>query len=197
MSQKKLVGRNVAIALGIVCIILVAGTGGVMAYYTMQINDKDSTYNNYVATHSHIDSDYNSLSTQNTNLQTQITNLQSQITTKDSQITDLQSIADLQKQEVVVTQYSVNQGAGQSSAVAARSFSYSGYLRISATTTTSNAYITLQYWFGGKLYSFSQTVGTSGDVIFAILKTDSATVYVGNTNFLNGATETVTITYYY
>jgi hypothetical protein len=120
-----------------------------------------------------------------------------EIAGKDSQITNLQSIVDLQKQEVVVNQYSINQGAGQSSVVVARSYPYSGYLRISSTSTTSNAYVNLQYWFGGKLYSFSQTVGTSGEVLFAILRTDSATVYVGNTNWLNGATETVTITYYY
>ena len=61
MSQKKLVGRNVAIALGIACIILVAGIGGVMAYYTMQINNKDSTYNDYALAHSHTDAGFNAL----------------------------------------------------------------------------------------------------------------------------------------
>jgi hypothetical protein len=61
MSQKKLVGRNVAIALGIACIILVAGIGGVMAYYMMQINNKDSAYNDYVKTHSHTDTQYGTL----------------------------------------------------------------------------------------------------------------------------------------
>ena len=58
MSEKKLVGRSVAIALGIACIILVVGIGGVMAYYTMQINNKDSTYNDFVSTHSHNDTEY-------------------------------------------------------------------------------------------------------------------------------------------
>jgi hypothetical protein len=57
---KKVVSRNVAIGLGIICVILIAGLGGAMAYY--------------VSTHSHTDSDYNSLSTQNANL-TNIVNL--------------------------------------------------------------------------------------------------------------------------
>lgn len=61
MSQKKVIGRSVAIALGIACIILVAGIGGALAYYTMQINNKDSTYNSYVATHSHTDTQYGTL----------------------------------------------------------------------------------------------------------------------------------------
>lgn len=76
MSEKKTVRRSVAIALGIVCIIFVAGIGGVMAYYTMQINNKDSAHNDYLATHSHANSDYSSLSTQNANLQNQNNQLQ-------------------------------------------------------------------------------------------------------------------------
>jgi septal ring factor EnvC (AmiA/AmiB activator) len=204
MSEKKVVRRTVVIALGIICIILVVGVVGAFAYYVPIINDKNNTIANKDLqitdrddTILSLNSQIASKDSQISNLQTQITNLQSQIATKDSQISNLQSIADLQKQEVVVYQYSVNQGAGQLSAVAARSYPYSGYLRISSTSTTSNAYVNLQYWFGGKLYSSSQTVGTSGEALFAILKTDSATVYVGNTNWLNGATETVTITYYY
>lgn len=61
MSEKKVVGRSVAIALGIACILLIAGIGGAMAYYTMQVNNKDSTYNGYVATHSHTDTQYGTL----------------------------------------------------------------------------------------------------------------------------------------
>jgi len=61
MSEKKAVSRDVAIALGIACIILIAGIGGAMAYYTMTINNKDSIYDNYASSHSHTDSDYNAL----------------------------------------------------------------------------------------------------------------------------------------
>ena len=119
------------------------------------------------------------------------------ISNKDSQIADLQSILDLEKQEVVLDNYAINQGANNLSAVIHRSYSYSGYLLINATSTTATAYVNLQYWFGGKLYSFTETVGTSGSAFFAIPKTESATVYVGNRNLLNGATETLTITYHY
>jgi hypothetical protein len=47
MSQKKVVGRNIAIALGIGCIILVIGLGGIIGYYS-----------NYVGDHHHTDEDY-------------------------------------------------------------------------------------------------------------------------------------------
>ncbi|HXX87196.1 MAG TPA: hypothetical protein VEH86_01970 [Candidatus Acidoferrum sp.] len=60
----KMVWRSVAIALGIVCIILVAGIGGTIAYYIGVVNDKNSqidtqnsqlnalnsTYQNYLST---------------------------------------------------------------------------------------------------------------------------------------------------
>jgi len=58
MSEKKVVGRKVAIALGIICVILVVGLAGVMVNYTRIINDKDTLYNNYVAAHSHSNEEY-------------------------------------------------------------------------------------------------------------------------------------------
>jgi hypothetical protein len=42
MSEKKVVNRNVAIALGIIVIILLVGLVGATANYTSIINDKDS-----------------------------------------------------------------------------------------------------------------------------------------------------------
>jgi glucose/mannose transport system substrate-binding protein len=93
MSEKKVVRRTIALALGVTCILLIAGLGGAIAYYTMTISNKDSTYNGYVSTHSHTDSDYNALSTQYNDyvsthshndsdynsLSTQNTNLQNQL----------------------------------------------------------------------------------------------------------------------
>jgi hypothetical protein len=65
MSERKMVSRSLAIALGIICIVLIAGLFGAMAYYAMNtiIN---TTYNDYVSTHGHTDSDYDSLNSQNT-----------------------------------------------------------------------------------------------------------------------------------
>jgi hypothetical protein len=75
---KKMVSRSIAITLGIVCVLLVAGLGGAIAYYTRTIDNKNSdysslqneynnltsTYNDYTSTHSHTDTDYNSLQTE-------------------------------------------------------------------------------------------------------------------------------------
>ncbi len=68
MSQKKVVGRNVAIALGIICIVFVVALIGAVWQYTSIVKDKDaviaskdSEYQNYTSTHSHTDSEYNSV----------------------------------------------------------------------------------------------------------------------------------------
>ena len=41
-KPKKVVTRNVAVALGTICIILIAGLGATMAYFTMQISSEDN-----------------------------------------------------------------------------------------------------------------------------------------------------------
>jgi predicted nucleic acid-binding Zn-ribbon protein len=90
MSEKKVVKRTVALALGVVCILLIGGLGGAITYYTTTINKKNSaydayasthsyansdyaglnsTYYNYMTDHAHSNADYNSLVSQNTNLQ--------------------------------------------------------------------------------------------------------------------------------
>jgi hypothetical protein len=115
----------------------------------------------------------------------------------NTNLANLNSIINLEKQEYVVKDVAINQGAGSLTTVFHRSFQYSGYLLISGTSTTSSAWIKLEYWFNGKLYSFIQTLGTSGELFFSIPKTDSASVYTGNLNPVVGATEILTIEYHY
>jgi len=78
IKPKKTVSRNVAVALGIVCILLIA----IIAYFSVtgnsaqnsynnlqnsynnlqnQFNDLNTTYNNYTSTHSHTNADYDSM----------------------------------------------------------------------------------------------------------------------------------------
>ena len=116
---KKMVSRNVAIALGIICIILVVGLVGAFAYYILTMNDKNNTisslntqisqlttnntnfqswldgnitaYDNYVSDHSYTDEQYQNLLSQITSVQNQLYGLLSQIESKNAQITSLQN----------------------------------------------------------------------------------------------------------
>jgi hypothetical protein len=48
MKPKKTVSKSVAIALGIICIILIASLGGIIASYTVVISNSDTRYNDFV-----------------------------------------------------------------------------------------------------------------------------------------------------
>jgi hypothetical protein len=80
-KQSKVVRRSVAIALGMMCIILVAGISGAVAYYLSVLNNKDRTISSQNALVS-------SLTSQNKQLQTWLdgnkTDLQNQIDTLEA-----------------------------------------------------------------------------------------------------------------
>jgi hypothetical protein len=171
MNQQKVVSRKTAVGLGLIVIVLFTALIAVTALY-LQTSAGSQIFN------------------PPDNKDTQIAEL-------NSQIDDLNSILNLEKNETVVKNFAVNQGPNSGSTVIERGFMYSGYLLVSGTSTTDNAYVKLEYWFDGKLYSFNQTLGTSSELFFAIPKTEAAAIYAGNTNPVEGATETLTIIYHY
>jgi hypothetical protein len=96
MGEKKVVGRSVAIALGIVCILLIVGLGGATAYYTVTVNNKNNEVKSQKATISQLNAtveDQNSMINQLniniTNLQDQNTDLQNQVMALQTQVSDL------------------------------------------------------------------------------------------------------------
>jgi chaperonin cofactor prefoldin len=125
MSERKVVGRNVVITVGIIAIILLVGLVGAIANYTSIINNKDSTIqtkesqiqtltNQKNQLQTWLDGNktlltqtqtwltgnltlINTLNTQITNLQDQISGLNSQISSLNAQITDLQNQIDTLK----------------------------------------------------------------------------------------------------
>lgn len=160
----------------------------------------NASYQNYIASHSHLDSDYNAILTERNQLQDwlngNITYLTSQINTLNTQITDLNSIVNLQKFTIWVNHVTVSQPAN-SYTLWTRLASYAGYVRVYVeSSTTSNTYASVEYISHGVNYDVTITVGSSGTAVFPVLP-GTVYVYVGNTNLLSGATETVTITYYY
>lgn len=127
----------------------------------------------------------------------QIADKDTEIASLQAQVNSLDSIANLSEYKVIVNEKTVNQGPNSATLVSYLSFAYAGYLYISSTSTTNNAYVTVHYWFQGKLFSSTESVGNLGDMIFPVLKSDAAAIYIGNTNLLDGVTHTLTIAYYY
>lgn len=123
MSEKKVVSRNIAIGIGVICIVLVAALIAIELDYKSTLNNKDSniislseqidslnsqieSYNSTIASlNSQISSLQNqssSLSSQNTNLQNQVDSLNSQITQLNSQINTLN--AQVNDQTTVISE---------------------------------------------------------------------------------------------
>jgi uncharacterized protein YxeA len=212
-KPKKMVSRSVAIALGIICIVLIAGIGGVMAYYTGQINDKNATindetntYNNYVNDHHHTDEDYNSLQSQY-NSEVQLYNSEVQQYNAyladhhhtDEDYNSVNNIVSLTDSTVWVNDQTLNEPASSYVDWTPKfTATYCGYVVVSVqTSTTSNTYVRVIYSAYGVSYDHQIGVGTGGTAVFPILPSSSIDIRIGNSNLLNGATETVTITYYY
>jgi hypothetical protein len=61
MMEKAAIGGKITIALGILCIVFVAGLGATIAGYASIINNKDNALQDYVSTHSHDNNEFNSL----------------------------------------------------------------------------------------------------------------------------------------
>jgi cell division protein FtsL len=180
--EKKVVSRNVAIALGIIVIILAVGLVGAIANYTSIISGKDNT-----------------IATQNS----EIADKNSTITSLNSQISSLSDTVNLAKSTIWVNALNISQSAG-SYTNWTFSANYSGYVSVYVrSSTTSNTYVeviwsyAIPYCYCLILYDNKIPVGTSGGVYFFPVLPAGIEIIVGNTNLSNGATETVTITYYY
>lgn len=95
-ETKRVVRRSVAMALAMMCIVLVAGIGGAIIYYTSVANDKDKTISTQNSQISRLQNETTSLNGQITSLQEQVAdnqntiqNLNDDLTNATDRLTDL------------------------------------------------------------------------------------------------------------
>jgi prefoldin subunit 5 len=91
MSEKKMVSRGVFVALGIICIILIAGLAGAFAYYVTGKNNTISSLNTQVSSK---DSQISQLNAQIWDKNNTIFTLNSQIAQLNSSVTNLNNRID-------------------------------------------------------------------------------------------------------
>ena len=173
MSEEKVVNRNVAIGIGVLCIVLLVAIFGVVFDYTSMLNDKDS----------------------------QIADLQSQVGFANSAIDRLNAIVNLTNSTVWVNEESVSQPAGNSSNTYTSwsySVSYAGYVVVDVLSSSNpNTYVELKYSWKEVNYDNTVNVGSGGSAWFPVLPANNIAVRVINNNLFAGASETVTMTYWY
>ena len=203
-SKKRVVGINTAIALIIVVVLLAAVLGYSMYYYTAEINSKNNTLsstnnelNSKNSTIQSLNLQINTLNSEISSLNNQITNLNAQLNTSNSTIANLQEILSLSGTTVEINGQTISQPAGYYT-YWTLSIPYAGYIVVEVLSSTStNTYAIVSWSSYGVNYSDSVTVGSSGTVNFPVLPSSNVVVGVGNSDLIIGATETVTILYYY
>jgi len=152
------------------------------SYYQNLSQNLQTAYNDYMATHSHTDTEYDSYVATHS-----YTN---------SEYNELLAIANLQKSQLILDEKTIPQGAGARTLVETFTASYSGYVTVSITSSTSNAYVDIEFYFKGQFFKFGKTLGTSGSSVFCVLPA-TVSIYVGNSNWFDPATHIVSATYWY
>jgi hypothetical protein len=90
----KVSSRTTIFMLGTLCIILLVGTIVAVVFYNNVVNDKNATYNTYVSSHSHANSDYDALGSEYHALQSTLYALNSTFDTLNSISNALNSAYD-------------------------------------------------------------------------------------------------------
>ena len=165
---------RLTIALIIVCVVFIASTIGLTAYYVPLTNSQNS----------------------------KISGLNSQIDSLNSQISNLTGIINLQETSVIANDQTVSQGNGEYSNFSI-SASYAGFVVVQVqSSTVAGTSVEASWSIHGlnyyQAYTGSQAISVGNPVAFPVVPSN---IIIGIGNDLSspssGATETVTITYFY
>jgi hypothetical protein len=171
MSEKKKVDRNIAITLGIVCIILIAGMGGLTAFYTSIVSDRDNT----------------------------VSSLESQIANLEDQVGNLRNIVDLKVMRVIADNQTIT-GDQNGEFYWHFDASCSGYVSVTIYDSTDNpTSVTVAYTNFGDEYLVQKGVSTNGTAAFPIMASmvKWCTVGVSIHFSIHYSSATVTVIYCY
>jgi hypothetical protein len=168
-QPKKMVRRSIAVALGIICIVVVAGLVGTFAYYMSIINDKDNTIS--------------SLTYQKGVLQDQVYNLSGILNINDFRVLN-------DEYDVFVPQYSYW-------VAPVTSLTYAGFIDVYCTSTSPATYVEVIYSSRGYNFDNKVVVGKEGFAVFPVLPSSNIEIRFGANSSGIERLYKVTITYYY
>ncbi|MBN1357173.1 hypothetical protein JW988_00225 [Candidatus Bathyarchaeota archaeon] len=207
-GKKRTNWRNLATALMMVCIVLLASVIGVIAYYLPTVSDLDSQI-------AEKDITISSLNSNATSLAAQVADLQDDLDQKDGEIDDLEAdVASLNAiTEYYVSLLLLNESSALVSSTALDPLNasesimiyryeygldYAGYVSVSVESTSNTTYVQLLYAYKGVEFNHNVTVGESGTAYFPVLPA-VIEIWVGNTDTYTGdlVNATVSAAYYY
>jgi hypothetical protein len=209
-NQRKVVGRKVALALGLVCILLTAGLVGVLAIYlTSNANADEIT--SLKAENADLQGNVTSLTNQLTALQNSYAQLYNQyqsLSTQNSSIEDLQnytsdllnilqlgaSVQYLQDEEVQMDPNSSTTLLDSSTLNSP--LAYAGYFTVQASSNSTTTYVQLQYSYASNAYNNTIVIGESGTAVLPSLPGQFA-LNLGNTEATDTVSATISVVYVY
>jgi hypothetical protein len=214
IKPKKMVSRNVAIALGIICVMLIAILGAVIFFtdtsWQNRFNDLNSSYNNYMSTHSHTNYGYDSLQSQFNNLSNSFNGLNAtyyqlsmNASSLQNQVNSLNNSLNL-NESLLLWNYTIYNPPKtvQEYYSWPQDYSwpnYAGYVSVQVISDNNSTYVEVGWEAYGINYDSQVLVGTNGTAIFPILPLwgNPLVIYIGNTDAPNGAHITFTALYFY
>nr|WP_011264485.1 hypothetical protein [Sulfolobus neozealandicus]CAH89331.1 hypothetical protein [Sulfolobus neozealandicus] len=132
------------------------------------------------------------------NLESEVQSLENEVQTLQGEVQNYQNIVNLQNSDTLWQNYPAQEGPGGSFEFYFTA-NYAGYVIVDVvSSSTSNTWVQIEINnpSTGTIESQQYTVGYSGTVYFPVLP-GTVYIYIGNSNLINGASQTVTITYVY
>jgi hypothetical protein len=206
----RVAGRRLAIAFGIICILLIASLGGALAYYTMIIHNKENELGSANNTISQLNTNVTNL--QNQNNQTQMW-LSGNVTAYNQLQDEVSSIHiwGTTNSTVWVNNETAYEKGPELERVNNETLSWMQLLSWNFLNVPSAGYVSVLFWsnstsnnVGVLEYSNSSTfpftfvlhVGSSGIIVFPVLPNTDLVILLDN-SLGEPSAFTVTITYYY
>ena len=203
-SQRKVVGKTVAIVLGVICIVLSAGLVAVLAVYLPAANSISNLNSQVAAQNATITSQQQQiaalqriLSQPTNNQDAQIADLNARIADLNDYSQNLMSLLFLNASGILVQNQPVSLQANENVSIWNDVVEYAGYIVVqaqsSSNTTFANVVYTTSY---GVNYDEVVLVGTDGAAAFPVLP-GLIDVRIGNTETSSTVSATVTARYHY
>ena len=201
-SQKKVFGKKVVVALGIICVVLLAGLVGALAFYismvnslNLQIAEKDETISSLNSQLAERDDIISSLNSQISTFQNTLASKDSQINSLNSTILSLYNYLYLNVSAILVYT-SITQDANSSTSVWNYMLQFAGYIVVYVQSSSNTTYVELSYSYREVDYRNIVTVGTNGTAAFPVLPA-LVKINVGNADTISPVTTSIMAIYYY
>ncbi len=178
--------KNITIALGVICIVLVAGLIAAVASGS-SFSDQPDTSN--------LENQISNLNTQVSSLQNKVNDYKEHIDTLVDENNYYASIIAIDESMVVLDEETYTQDADTTTVLFDNSIDYAGYIEVQVESTSDTTYIQVSYTYEDLEFNQTIPVGTDGTARFPVLP-GTIKILLSNIDTETN-TVTVTMTYFY